>query len=115
MAMVQTTDPTRRNLLSLAATVALLRIPFAKAADMLPSEVGGISIPKSTIAMNVAAYARATCPDFLFNHCMRTFLFGALSMQKLGRPYNADEAFVAAALHDLGLVKAFESERASLK
>ena len=27
-----------------------------------------------------------------------------------GRPYNADAAFVAAALHDLGLLAAYESE-----
>ena len=46
---------------------------------------------------------------------MRTFLFGALSMRKLGKAYNADEAFVAAALHDLGLIKAFESAHGSFE
>ena len=67
------------------------------------------------MAVKAVAYARKAYPDFLFNHCMRTFLFGALSLKRLGVAFNADRAFAAAALHDLGLLPAFESPRASFE
>src|SRR5258708_4239450 len=76
----------------------------------LPRSVAGIEIPGSRVARAAAALSRQACPEVLFNHCMRTFLFGALHERHHGRPYNADAAFVAAALHDLGLLAAFESE-----
>ena len=107
--------PTRRQLLACGAALTLAPDLPAHARNELPSEVAGISIPRSPIALKAAAYARKSCPDFLFNHCMRTFLFGALSVKKLGLGYHADSAFAAAAMHDLGLVQAFESPRASFE
>jgi HD domain len=81
----------------------------------LPSEVAGIAIPRSPVAIRAAALARQSCPDYLFNHCMRTFLIGALAVQRQKLAYNADEAFVAAALHDLGLVPALASKSQSFE
>ncbi len=81
----------------------------------LPDEVAGVSIPLSSIATRTAIFARHSCPDFLFNHCMRTFLFGALALQRQNLSYKADDAFVAAALHDLGLLPAFASKSASFE
>jgi HD domain len=81
----------------------------------LPNEVAGIAIPRSPAAIRAAALARQSCPDFLFNHCMRTFLIGALAVQRQNLTYNADEAFVAAALHDLGLLPAFASKSQSFE
>jgi hypothetical protein len=46
---------------------------------------------------------------------MRTFLIGALAMRKQSLAYNADDAFVAAALHDLGLLPAFASKSQSFE
>jgi hypothetical protein len=40
---------------------------------------------------------------------------GALHEHHHGRPYNADAAFVAAALHDLGLLAPYESEGKSFE
>lgn len=105
---------TRRHLLAIGAAATLLPMPTVGASD-LPSEVAGIEIPRSAVTVKAAAYARASYPDFLFNHCMRTFLFGALMMKRIGVPYNVDEAFTAAALHDLGLLIAFESPQASFE
>ncbi len=96
------------GLLALAAgrpSVALERSPIA-----LPSSVAGIVIPRSPVAQAAAALSRQACPDMLFNHSMRTYLFGALHERYHGRTFNADAAFVAAALHDLGLLKAFETD-----
>jgi len=41
----------------------------------LPSSVAGIEIPRTAITRAAASLSRRTCPEFLFNHCMRTFLF----------------------------------------
>jgi hypothetical protein len=46
---------------------------------------------------------------------MRTFLFGALALQKQKLSYDAEQAFVAAALHDLGLLPAFETKGQSFE
>lgn len=105
----------RRHVLLGTAAAVFLPAALARADDTLPAEVAGIAIPRSEIARKATAYAQSVCPDFLFNHCMRTFLFGALSMRKLGKTYDADEAFAAAALHDLGLLQAFESAHASFE
>ncbi len=106
---------TRRRVLRSGAALALLPGLPAYAGAALPSEIAGVAIPCSSLALKAVAYARKACPDYLFNHCIRTFLFGALSMKKLGLTYNADRAFTAAALHDLGLLAAFESPRASFE
>jgi hypothetical protein len=81
----------------------------------LPQEVAGIAIPRSLAATRAAALARQSCPDFLFNHCMRTFLIGALAMRSQAVSYDADAAFIAAALHDLGLLPAFASKSQSFE
>jgi hypothetical protein len=81
----------------------------------MPKEVAGVAIPRSPEAIRAAAFARQSCPDYLFNHCMRTFLIGALAMQKQALTYNADDAFIAAALHDLGLLPAFASKAQSFE
>jgi hypothetical protein len=75
----------------------------------LPSEVAGIRLPRSALALNAAEFARQNCPEFLFNHCLRTFIFGALLLHRRRMGFQADTAFAASALHDLGLLKPFES------
>jgi hypothetical protein len=104
----------RRQFLKYAGALALLTQPLAarlRAADM-PTEVAGVRLPQTPRALAAAVYARASCPEFLFNHCVRTFLFGALSLQRQHRSYRAEDAFIAAALHDLGLLPSFESPQA---
>jgi hypothetical protein len=102
----------RSGLLALLAQPQLLHLVRA---DDMPAEVAGVRLPTTDLATRAAAYARASCPDYLVNHCMRTFLFGALQLMRQGRVYAAEDAFVAAALHDLGLVPAFESAQASFE
>jgi hypothetical protein len=107
----------RRELLLWTGALTLLAQPLlrlARAAE-LPAEVAGLPLPRSSRARAVAAFARAHCPDYLFNHCMRTYLFGALNLARQGTAYRAEDAFIAAALHDLGLLPAFESPRGSFE
>jgi hypothetical protein len=109
----------RRTLLKMSAAAALLpRITLpadsARAAD-LPAEVAGVRLPQSDLALAAATFARQKCPDFLFNHCMRTFTFGVLLLQRRRLSFDVDTAFVAAALHDLGLLQPFESAHGSFE
>ena len=94
-----------------AVTVAVIHeSPAAHDSQInLPAEVAGIKLPHSTLARTAVRFSRTHCPDYLFNHCMRTFLFGAVALQAQKRSYDAEEAFAAAALHDLGLLTAFAS------
>jgi hypothetical protein len=78
-----------------------------------PTEVAGIQIPRTALALQAAALARSACPPFLYNHCVRSYLLGALSMQAQHTAFEI--AFVAAALHDLGLLPRFASARGSFE
>lgn len=105
---------TRRR--TLGGLIALaLTSPSAPAQSPPPTEVAGIKLPQSSIARVALQFSRAHCPDYLFNHCIRTFLFGAVALQAQKRPYDADKAFAAAALHDLGLLASFETPTASFE
>jgi HD domain len=77
---------------------------------VLPDTVAGIPIPGTAIARAAADLAADASPDFLFNHCVRTFLFGALMSQVHGVQYDAEVAFIASALHDLGLIERYSSK-----
>jgi len=108
----------RRELLRFSAALTLLAAPWlvrpVRATD-IPAEVAGVALPRTPLAFAAAAYARVHCPDYLFNHCMRTFIFGALQLTRESRSYRAEGAFVGAALHDLGLLPEFESPKASFE
>ncbi|HEY1725227.1 MAG TPA: HD domain-containing protein [Steroidobacteraceae bacterium] len=109
----------RRSVLQLAgAAVLITRVGWTldrSPATSLPAEVAGIALPQSELAAAAAAFSRQNCPDFLFNHCLRTYLFGALLLQAQQHAFNADTAFVAAALHDLGLLPSFETPKKSFE
>jgi hypothetical protein len=109
----------RRELIKLTAVSAMLA-RLAGAAELapapaLPAAVAGVPLPRSRLAREAAAFARQRCPEFLFNHCMRTFTFGALLLQRRRRAFDAETAFVASALHDLGLLQPFESSHGSFE
>jgi hypothetical protein len=106
----------RRKFLEHACALLLAppRLVLAGAAE-IPSQVAGIRLPQTPRARAACAYARANCPDFLFNHCMRTYVFGALALKGQHRAFVAEDAFIASALHDLGLLPPFESAQASFE
>ena len=55
--------------------------------------------------------ATMTSPQFICNHCVRTYVFGSLAVRSIGRSIIDEEiAFCAALLHDLGLVPAHADE-----
>jgi hypothetical protein len=99
---------------TMTAAVAL-RPVRAERAGVLPAEVAGIRIPRSSTALRAVAFSRAACPEYLFNHCLRTFVFGALYLKKQQRSYDAEPAFIASVLHDLGLLPAYASKAGSFE
>lgn len=78
-------------------------------ATALAGEVAGIRLPATSLARKAVAYSRAAAPEFLFNHSMRSFLFGAIHAGKQGIHCDFEAVFIAAALHDLGLLPSFAS------
>lgn len=92
---------------SVSATV-LARIA-ADAPRGVPAEVAAVQLPGSPLAMAAVTLARAACPSFLFNHCMRTFLFAAMFAERDRIAYDQEMIFIAALLHDLGLTKDYAS------
>jgi len=101
---------------SAAALLAMVaRGAGGEARVQLPSEVAGVPLPRSPLAMGAADFARQHCPEFLFNHCMRTFVFGALLLERRHLSFQPHIAFTASALHDLGLLQAFESPGGSFE
>ena len=102
---------TRRNVLTAAVALAVAGplVAADEAEAWLPKSVAGIAIPRTPLARAAAALSRRAGSAFLFNHCMRTFIFGALHVKFHGLTYEDEPAFVAAALHDLGLLAEYES------
>lgn len=94
---------------------ASARAELASAAAGPPVEVAGIALPRTALALAAAALARSACPPYLYNHCMRTYLLGALDMRAQRAAFDPEIAFVAASLHDLGLLPRFASARASFE
>lgn len=70
-----------RELLTMVGASALISLPLfavtAVAELSLPTEVAGIRLPSSAVARAAAQFSHDSCPGYLFNHCMRTYLFGA--------------------------------------
>jgi HD domain-containing protein len=80
-----------------------------------PVQVADIQIPQTALALKAEQYVRGAEPDFLFNHSVRTYLFGALRLKARGIPFDAETAYVAALFHDIGLVPAMASPDGSFE
>lgn len=79
-------------------------------AARLPLVVAGIRTVDSKIARRAVELAQLTCPPYLFNHAVRTFLFGSLTGRALGQRFDEEILFLACILHDLGLTERFQGD-----
>jgi hypothetical protein len=67
-----------------------------------------LTFPDSELAAQAETYLRDTSPKHLVNHCLRSYLW-AVAVGEIERvTFDADLLFVAAALHDLGLLDPFD-------
>ena len=76
----------------------------------LPSSVAGVRLVDSEIARLATDLSRSVSPPYLFNHAMRTFLFGSLVGRALGQKFDDEVLYLASILHDLGLTERFEGD-----
>ena len=76
----------------------------------LPKTIAGIRIPDSSVAAAAADLVRTVSTPTLYNHCVRTYLFAALSFKKSATKFDEELVFLASILHDLGLVDAYMTD-----
>jgi HD domain len=75
------------------------------------ASVAGVRIPDTALCNAAVELLAATSPQFLCNHCLRTYVFGSLAVKSVGRAIIDEEiSFCGALLHDLGLVPAYAGE-----
>jgi hypothetical protein len=76
----------------------------------LPSVVAGVRLADSEIARQATELSRTFSPPCLFNHAVRTFLFGSLVGRASGQKFDEEVLYLACILHDLGLTERFEGD-----
>ena len=69
--------------------------------------LAAVRIPDTPLVKAAVDLLETTSPQFICNHCVRTYVFGNLAVRSIGRLIIDEEiAFCGALLHDLGLVPA---------
>ena len=69
-----------------------------------------VIIPDSLVAKEATDILREHASDLLFNHSVRVYLFAAEQGRQQKLRFDAELLYVAAAFHDLGLIKKFSSQ-----
>lgn len=73
--------------------------------------VAGIRVVDTTIGKAADGLSRSVSPRYLYNHAMRTYLFGALIGRATGLAFDEELLYLACILHDLGLTERFIGAR----
>jgi hypothetical protein len=72
--------------------------------------LAGVSVPDTPLVSRAVEYARQHSEPYLFNHVMRSWLFGAALAHLDDTPHDPEVLAVATVLHDLGLSTDFEGQ-----
>lgn len=75
--------------------------------DLSPSS---LVLPDSLLAREATDILREHSSDLLFNHSVRVYLFAAEQGRRRKLRFDAELLYIAAAFHDLGLIRKFSSE-----
>ncbi|WP_340672304.1 HD domain-containing protein [Bradyrhizobium ottawaense] len=75
----------------------------------IPNLNQALVIPDSLLAKEATEILREHSTDLLFNHSIRVYLFGAEQGRQRNLHFDRELLYVAAAFHDLGLIKRFSS------
>jgi hypothetical protein len=84
--------------------------PTPPAEKPFSGTVAGVRLLDSAIAKKATDLSRAESPPYLFNHAVRTYLFGSLIGKSLALKFDAETLYLACILHDLGLTSRFEGD-----
>jgi HD superfamily phosphodiesterase len=77
---------------------------------MAASTASALVIPDSLLAKEATEILREYSTDLLINHSVRVYLFAAEQGRQQQLRFDAELLYVAAAFHDLGLIKKFSSQ-----
>lgn len=77
---------------------------------MAATAASALVIPDSLLANEATDILREHSTDLLINHSVRVYLFAAEQGRQQGLRFNAELLYVAAAFHDLGLIRKFSSQ-----
>src|SRR5262245_264715 len=77
---------------------------------MSVTTTSALAIPDSLLANEATDILREHSTELLINHSIRVYLFAAEQGRQQSLPFDAELLYVAAAFHDLGLVKKFSSQ-----
>ena len=72
--------------------------------------LAGIKVPDTVLVRDAIDLSRSASEPFLFNHAMRSWLFGVLLSENAERAPDAELLAVATILHDLGLTDRYTAE-----
>ena len=72
--------------------------------------LAGIKVPDTVLVRDAIDLSRSASEPFLFNHAMRSWLFGVLLSESAERAPDAELLAVATILHDLGLTDRYTAE-----
>src|ERR1700683_2681578 len=72
--------------------------------------LAGIKVPDTVLVRDAIDLSRSASELFLFNHCMRSWLFSVLLSESAERAPDPELLAVATILHDLGLTDRYTAE-----
>jgi hypothetical protein len=73
----------------------------------IPREVAGVKLPDSKLARDATDYTRGLSAPLVFNHVLRTYLFGELLGRAKGLKFDRELFYLGAVFHDLGQTERF--------
>src|SRR5215831_16695650 len=77
----------------------------------IPQEVAGVKLPDSKLARDATDYVRGLSAPVVFNHVLRTYLFGELLGQAKRLKFDRELFYLGAVLHDLGQTEQFMGQQ----
>jgi len=77
----------------------------------VPKEVAGIKLPDSKLARDATDYTRALSAPIVFNHVLRTYLFGELLGRARELKFDSELFYLGAVFHDLGQTERFMGQQ----
>ena len=78
--------------------------------NSLPRVVAGVRLVDSKVAKEATELSRTVSPPYLFNHAVRTYLFGSLVGRALKQSFDEELLYLACLMHDLGLTEKYEGD-----
>jgi hypothetical protein len=67
-------------------------------------------IPHSRNCVRALEMVQSCSPDFLVNHCLRSYAFGVAMAHKIDKSFDREVFFLGSIMHDLGLTKEFDGD-----